>query len=140
MPPPEESQGQRMEPAQTRILVIDDDAGTAQLISDILAGEGYPVETAGTAKEGLERVAAARPQLILLDVMLPDMNGLELLSRLRRSGDRTLVVVMSTLKDQTYRSRATQLGARDFMSKPFTPPGLIETVRKALQPAPPGAS
>lgn len=128
-----------MEPSKIRILVVEDDIGTARLLGDLLVLEGYAVDAAGTAKEALEKMACAPPGLILLDINLPDVNGLELLARLRRSGDQVRVVMMSTLSDRSYRNQAMKLGAQAFLGKPFTPTTLVETVRKALGPAPPRA-
>ena len=119
------------EPSPTRILVVDDDPAIRLLLDRILAAAGYAVEQFATAEEALARLRAEPPDLVLLDLHLPDRSGQEVLEEIREDPvTRLLPVVMLTgVSSPAERMRAQALGVTDFISKPFVPDELLPRVR-----------
>jgi two-component system alkaline phosphatase synthesis response regulator PhoP len=116
-----------------RILLVEDEPGLALTVSDLLGNEGYQVETAPDGVVGLERASTGRFNLVLLDLMLPRMNGLEVCRELRRRG-KDLAILMLTAKSQlTDRVAGLKLGADDYLTKPFEPPELLARVEALLR-------
>ena len=108
----------RTDPDARRILVVDDEPPILAFLSFGLEGEGFAVATAGNAEEALEQVERFHPHLVILDLMLPGMDGLELAERLRQDPD--LLIIMLTARDQVSdRVTGLRLGADDYMVKPF---------------------
>src|SRR3989338_4337984 len=107
--------------SRPRILVVDDDALIRQFLEDQLTGEGYLVSTARDGEEALAKVAADSPDLILLDVMMPKVDGFEVCRRLK-SDERTIlvpVVMVTALTATDQRIKGIEAGADDFLSKPY---------------------
>ncbi|MFC4424976.1 response regulator transcription factor [Deinococcus navajonensis] len=116
-----------------RILVIDDDAGVRSLLQRGLSYEGYLVETAADGEAGLSAVRDRPPELVILDVMLPGLDGLEVLRRLRLA-DATLPVLMLTARDRPDEQvRGLEGGADDYVTKPFSFDVLAARVRAQLR-------
>jgi DNA-binding NtrC family response regulator len=113
-----------------RILVVDDTPANVKLVADLLSVNGFDVVTAGSGAEGLERAAADRPDLILLDVMMPDVDGFTLCERLRASeATRDAPVIFLTALHETLdKVRAFSAGGVDYLSKPFEPRELLARV------------
>jgi two-component system response regulator (stage 0 sporulation protein F) len=102
-----------------RILIVDDEAPVLDVLSEYFATQGYTVETAPNGAEALAAVQRARPDLVLLDVRMPGMDGVEVLRKLRDL-DRALAVIMVTANEDVALARETlKLGAFDYVSKPF---------------------
>ena len=122
----------RATPAQAafRILVVDDDQDMAAFLARLLKYEALSVETVFDGSSALASVAARPPDLILLDVMLPDMNGFEICERLKADPATALtpIVLVTALEDQESRVRGIQAGADDFLSKPVKREELIARV------------
>jgi two-component system nitrogen regulation response regulator NtrX len=116
-----------------RILVVDDEEGIRESLSSILAEEGYRVETAASAEQGLERAALGDLEVVLLDVWLPGMDGLEALSRIQAMPHPPAVIMVSGHGTIETAVRATKLGAFDFVEKPLTIEKIIVLVRNAVQ-------
>lgn len=117
-----------VESAATRLLVIDDDRKLCRLIADYLAPLGYEVEAAHTGPEGLERATAESWQAIILDFMLPGMDGLEVLKRLRARSD--VPVLMFTARgDEADRIVGLEIGADDYLPKTFSSRELLARLR-----------
>jgi len=110
------------------ILVIDDDAELCELLSELLGQEGYDVESAGDGKRGLARAEEKAFALIVLDVMLPGLNGFEVLQRLRKSS-RTPVIMLTARGEDVDRIVGLEMGADDYLPKPFNPRELVARVR-----------
>jgi two-component system response regulator MprA len=115
-----------------RILIIEDDEGIVRVLRRALAYEGYQVETALDGESGLQRARDWRPDLMILDLMLPGMDGLEVTQRLRTEGN--IPILMLTAKD-TINDRVLGLdaGADDYMTKPFDLDELLARVRALLR-------
>ena len=119
---------------RVRVLVVDDEANITDLVATVLRYEGFDVETAASGRDGLEAVESFRPHLVVLDVMLPDLDGFEVQ---RRLADETRIpVVFLTAKDSTDdKVRGLTMGADDYVTKPFSLEELIARVRAVLRRA-----
>jgi DNA-binding response OmpR family regulator len=114
------------------VLVVDDEPNIADLIELYLAREGYRVVKAGTGEGGLRAVVEHRPRLVVLDVGLPDIDGLEVCRRLRQSS--TIPVIFLTARDsEVDRVLGLELGADDYVTKPFSPAELVARVKAVLR-------
>ena len=116
----------------TKILVIDDEPSIVNLINAYLKPEGYEVFTASDGNAGLKTARSFKPDLIILDLMLPGIDGIELLTRLRR--ESTVYVILLTAKtEETDRVIGLSIGADDYVTKPFSPRELVARVKAALR-------
>jgi two-component system nitrogen regulation response regulator NtrX len=116
-----------------RVLVVDDDRNLRRMLRSLLAEEGYAVDEAESGEDGIARAAAAEPDVILLDlVMPPGPDGLTVLERLHTAQPDTVVVMMSGKATVPDAVRATKLGAFQFLEKPLSPEGVLSTVRSAV--------
>jgi two-component system response regulator MprA len=102
-----------------RVLMIDDDERVLALARLMLAKDGMAVETATTASDGLAKVVASPPDLVVLDVIMPDLTGWEVLRRIRESSD-VLVMLLSGRDSDVDKARGLDLGADDYLTKPFS--------------------
>jgi two-component system phosphate regulon response regulator PhoB len=131
--------------APARILVVEDERDIAALVAYHLTKEGYRVRTAEGGTEALEAAAAERPDLLLLDLMLPGLSGYEVLAEMRRRPELAdvPVVVLTARRDEADRVKGLELGADDYVTKPFSPRELVLRVaavlRRAQSPAVAGA-
>jgi two-component system nitrogen regulation response regulator NtrX len=115
------------------LLIVDDEAGIRESLCSILEDEGYNVEAVGSAEEALNRAVAGEFEVVLLDVWLPGMDGLEALSRLQASPRPPAVIMISGHSTIETAVRATKLGAFDFIEKPLSLEKIIVLVRNAIQ-------
>jgi len=115
------------------ILVVDDEPQVRQVVASYLEGEGFTVRSAGTGTEALAEIARKRPDLIVLDLMLPEVDGLTVLRRLRSSGDNVPVIVLSARGEESERVVGLELGADDYVSKPASPREVLARVRAVLR-------
>jgi DNA-binding response OmpR family regulator len=121
------------------ILVVDDEPNIAELIELYLSREGYQVFTADSGEAALRAVAEHRPRLVVLDIGLPDIDGLEVCRRLRQTS--TIPVIFLTARDgEVDRVVGLELGADDYVTKPFSPPELVARVKAVLRRADPAAT
>lgn len=111
-------------------LIIDDEVQIRRLLRIALEGEGYKVLEAKTGQEGLTEIANRRPDIILLDLGLPDMEGSAVLKRLREWSE-TPVVVLTVRDDEEEKVAALDAGAEDYVTKPFSTPELLARLRAA---------
>ncbi|EAX46968.1 response regulator receiver modulated metal dependent phosphohydrolase [Thermosinus carboxydivorans Nor1] len=121
--------------AKAKILVIEDDARSARLMEALLMPAGYEVQTVGSGAEGLAAIETFKPHLVLLDIMLPDIDGFEVLRRLKAepAGQAVPVVMVTALADAKSRARGFELGADDFIIKPVEKIELYARVRSLLR-------
>ena len=119
------------------ILVVDDDAEIRSLLARYLGGQGFRVTTAQDRRDCLARVADARPDLIVLDVMLPDGTGLEICRGLQDQRPRIPVILLTALKEDVDRIIGLEIGADDYLGKPFNPRELTARIRAVLRRAGP---
>lgn len=122
--------------AMKRILVIEDDPAMNQYLRDILSKAGYELSSAKNGIEGLEAIRACPPDLILLDIFMPEKDGLEVLMELRRLSRKQRVLVTSGKQHLLSGSSlhlAEKLGANATLPKPFTPKELLSQVTKLLE-------
>ena len=116
----------------TKILVVDDEPSIINLVTAYLKPEGYEVYTASDGNAGLKSARAFKPDLIILDLMLPGIDGIELLSRLRRESD-VYVIMLTARTDETDKVIGLSVGADDYVTKPFSPRELVARVKAALR-------
>ena len=118
--------------ANEKILVVDDDTNICELLRLYLTKEGYQVTTANDGEEGLEKFNQLKPDMVLLDVMMPRMDGLEVCRRIRKLGNTP--VMMLTAKGETFdKVLGLELGADDYMVKPFNPQELVARIGAQLR-------
>jgi len=126
---------------QAKVLVVDDEAMIRWSVEQTLRTAGYDVAVAATAAEGMELFHQLHPEVVLLDLRLPDVNGatiLEAMKAARNTG--TAVIVMTAFEEDCSVEEARRLGASDYLRKPFDFDGLDSLVHKALHPAISGIS
>ena len=116
----------------TKILVVDDEPSITNLVSAYLKPEGNEVFIASDGNAGLKAARVFKPDLIILDVMLPGMDGIELLSRLRRESD-VYVIMLTAKTEETDKIVGLSVGADDYVTKPFSPRELVARVKSALR-------
>lgn len=116
-----------------RILVVDDEEDIRNILSDRLQMYGYEVPTASDGAEAIERVAEISPELVLLDIRLPKLDGMEVLSRIKREHPETLVIMITAHGTVQRAVEAMKQGAYDFIEKPFNPDLIRIKVDKALE-------
>lgn len=120
------------------VLIVDDAAFIRMMIRDILANEGYAIHEAVNGRDALEKYSEARSDLVLMDIMMPEMNGLAALRAIRDHDPQARVVIVSAMTDRPVIDEALRRGAMAFVSKPFQPTRVRETVRTCLSSPPPG--
>lgn len=119
-----------------RVLVIDDDIGLCELVTEYLEPEGYKVEAVHDGEKGVERALSAEHDLAVLDVMLPGINGFEVLRRIR-ARSRLPVVMLTARGDDVDRIVGLEIGADDYLPKPFNPRELVARINAVLRRARP---
>jgi two-component system alkaline phosphatase synthesis response regulator PhoP len=115
-----------------KILVIDDEQSITNLVTAYLGKEGYEVRTAADGPGGLLAARTFKPDLIILDIMLPGLDGLEVLARLRRESD-VYVILLTARTEETDRVVGLSVGADDYVTKPFSARELVARVKAALR-------
>ncbi|MEG3626931.1 response regulator transcription factor [Streptomyces poriticola] len=126
--------------AGARVLVVDDDPTVAEIVTGYLDRAGYVVDRAGDGPAALARAAANRPDLVVLDLMLPGMDGLEVCRRMRGAGP-VPVIMLTARGDEDDRILGLEVGADDYVTKPFSPRELVLRVESVLRRTrPPGAA
>ena len=117
----------------SRILLVEDEPSVALTVSDLLAGEGYDVETAADGPAGLSRASNEAFDVVVLDVMLPGMNGLDVCRELRRKGNDVAILMLTARTQLTDRVVGLKLGADDYLGKPFEPLELLARIEALLR-------
>ncbi len=120
-------------PAVTRILVVDDEPHIVEVVRAYLEREGYAVSTALDGDAALERIAEDAPDLIILDLMLPRRSGFDVLRELRSRGSSAAVIMLTARDDVVDRVAGLEIGADDYVTKPFEPRELVARVGAVLR-------
>ncbi len=123
----------------SKILIVDDEPSIVNLVSAYLKLEGYEVLTASDGPTGLKMAKALKPDLVVLDLMLPEMDGIEILTRLRRESD-VYVILLTARTEETDKIVGLSVGADDYVTKPFSPRELVARIKAALRRLQTGAT
>ena len=121
----------------SRILIVEDDRALAQLLRDNLDFEGYTVDWAGDGREALAKVREQAPDLVLLDLMLPQLDGLEVCRQLAATDPRTPIIIITARQRQEDKIQGLELGADDYVIKPYALEELLARIRAVLRRARP---
>ncbi|MCS7282693.1 MAG: response regulator transcription factor [Anaerolineae bacterium] len=121
-----------------RILLVDDDVAITENLASFLQRAGFDVTVAADGEAALREIACLRPDLVILDVLMPRLDGREVLRRLRQAGDWTPVLLLTQVGESTERAMALDEGADDYLNKPFDPYELVARIRAILRRARPG--
>jgi len=116
-------------PETVTVLMVDDDVELSAMVAELLQSQGMQVHRAGTAAQGMAELARLQPDVLLLDLMLPDANGLDVCRRLRETGHDLPVLMLTARGDPFDRVLGLELGADDYLGKPFEPRELVARVR-----------
>ena len=122
-------------PAHTRLLIVDDDRELCAMLAEYLGPEGFLAQTAATGHEALERLAQGGIDLVVLDVMLPELSGFEVLRRLR-AVSAVPVLMLTARGEEVDRVVGLEMGADDYLAKPFSPRELVARIRAILRRIP----
>src|SRR4051812_11912184 len=118
--------------APARVLLVDDETALQRVIAPLLRSRGLTVSIAGTAREAIDLFERERPQLVVLDLGLPDMDGAEVCRYIRERGD-TPILILSARNGEKDKVAALDGGADDFVTKPFSSDELLARIRAALR-------
>jgi two-component system alkaline phosphatase synthesis response regulator PhoP len=117
---------------KVKVLIIDDEEAIIKLVISYLRPEGYDIYTATNGVAGLQAFRAFKPDLVVLDVMLPGIDGIELLSRIRRESD-VYVIMLTAKSEETDKIVGLSIGADDYVTKPFSPRELVARIKAAIR-------
>jgi two-component system, OmpR family, KDP operon response regulator KdpE len=116
-----------------RILLVDDEPSIQRSVAQLLRSRGYDVDVAGTGGDALRHVTQYRPDLIVLDLGLPDISGVEVCQHIRVESETVPIVVLSAHRSEADKVNALELGADDYVTKPFGPDELVARIKVALR-------
>ena len=116
----------------TNILVVDDEPNIQELVKLYLEKEGYRIELAGNGKDAISRIDTFRPALVVLDLMLPDIDGYEVCREIRKRGEAA-VLMLTARKEDVDKIVGLELGADDYITKPFNPRELVARIKAILR-------
>jgi DNA-binding response OmpR family regulator len=119
--------------AQASVLVVDDEPIIREVLSRYLAHAGFEVETVGDGRRALEAIREDRPDLVILDLMLPGLDGLEVFRRVNGDGGRPAVIMLTARGAETDRVVGLEMGADDYVAKPFSPREVVARARSVLR-------
>jgi two-component system KDP operon response regulator KdpE len=118
---------------RTPLLVVDDEPPIRRLLRTSLGAEGFEVFEADSAEKAFATIDAKKPEIVILDLGLPDLDGLDVIRRIRQSGSKLPIVVLSSRGDERGKVEALELGADDYVTKPFGIAELVARIRTALR-------
>lgn len=123
-----------MQDSRPEVLIVDDEASVVEVVTLYLERDGFKVQQAYDGKAALDALSKGKPVLMVLDLMLPGVDGLEIMRRLRSEPGKTVPVIMLTARSQeTDRIYGLELGADDYVTKPFSPAELVARVKAVLR-------
>ncbi len=117
----------------TKVLLVDDEPAVREAVARVLRLEGFEVDEAGDGREAIRAISTWRPDAVLLDVLMPELDGLEVCRRLRDTGDRTPVLMLTARDDVRDRVAGLDAGADDYLPKPFALDELLARLRALLR-------
>jgi two-component system, OmpR family, response regulator MprA len=115
------------------LLVVEDDTAVREALAVVLGLDGFEVSTAADGREGMSALRSARPDAVILDVLMPNLDGLEVCRRMRASGDHTPVLMLTARAEVSERVEGLEAGADDYLVKPFAREELIARLRALLR-------
>lgn len=124
--------------SKPKLLLVDDETAITDRLAPFLSRAGFDVQVASDGEAAIEVVLATAPNLIVLDVLMPRLNGREVLRRLRDSGDWTPIILLTQVGESAERAMALTEGADDYINKPFDPNELVARIKTVLRRASPG--
>lgn len=124
--------------AKTKLLLVDDETAITNNLAPFLERAGFEVAVAADGEAALQKSGSFSPDMIILDVLMPRLDGREVLRRLRQSGNWTPVLLLTQVGEATERAMALEEGADDYLNKPFDPHELVARIRAVLRRARPG--
>ncbi len=113
-----------------KILIVDDETGIVEEIRSFLAEEGFEVSTADTAKQGIQRMESMSPDVVFIDVKLPDASGIEVLKAAKQRSPGTKIVMVTGYVDQNLMDEAEAMGCDSFLQKPFDLIRILEEINR----------
>ncbi|MGA2490647.1 MAG: response regulator transcription factor [Anaerolineales bacterium] len=120
------------------ILLVDDESAITDNLASFMSRSGFAVTVAANGEEALEKTVAEKPDLVVLDVLMPRLNGREVLRQLRQAGNWTPIILLTQVGEASERAMALEEGADDYLNKPFDPHELVARIRAVLRRAQPG--
>jgi DNA-binding response OmpR family regulator len=120
------------------ILLVDDESAITDNLAPFLSRSGFSVTVAPNGEQALEKVATEKPDLLVLDVLMPRLDGREVLRQLRQAGNWTPILLLTQVGEASERAMALEEGADDYLNKPFDPHELVARIRAVLRRAHPG--
>ncbi|MEM9134506.1 MAG: response regulator transcription factor [Actinomycetota bacterium] len=131
----DDTPGRSPSPTTYDVLVVDDEPQVREVVATYLQREGFDVRVAADGREAMAEIARKRPDAVVLDLMLPELSGIEVLQRLRQTGDEVPVIVLSARGAEPDRVAGLELGADDYVGKPASPREVAARVRAVLRRA-----
>src|SRR4030042_2383024 len=122
-----------MEIVRRKILVVDDDPGLAKLIRDFLEGHGFEASSAPNGSRAIEKVLSGFPELVLLDLKLPDMTGVEVLKRIKAINEDVAVIIITGYGGEQVAVDIIKAGAIDYIAKPFEFEALLTSIKNSFK-------
>ena len=116
----------------TRILIVDDERGMCEFLQYALSGEGYDIDHANSSDEALDRMAQAPFDIVITDIRMPGMDGLDMLRRIKESAPDVIVVVMTAYPSPEYELKAVNYGAYQYLEKPIENPDVVLDIVRSL--------
>src|SRR5512140_629226 len=120
------------------ILLVDDETAITDNLAPFLGRSGFAVAVAANGEQALEKVSSEKPDLLVLDVLMPRLDGREVLRQLRQAGNWTPIILLTQVGEASERAMALEEGADDYLNKPFDPHELVARIRAVLRRAHPG--
>jgi DNA-binding NtrC family response regulator len=111
-----------------KVLIVDDDRDIVSIVSTILRGKGWDITAAYSGQEALEAVTSSKPDIILLDIMMPEMNGIEVLKRIKKIDADARIIMITAFGDVESYLDSMELGAYEYINKPFETDELLEMI------------